>query len=139
MGNSISTIQKVSFEDVQQAIQISGGPTLINTLPSEKQECLIPNTMRASKEESIINDFIKNGNTDVSLIVYGINCNDETMFIKYNQLVSLGFKNTRVYVGGLFEWLLLQDVIGFADFPTTKKVNELEFLNYKSKCLNVMN
>lgn len=139
MGNSISTIQKVSFEDVQQAIQISGGPTLINTLPSEKQECLIPNTMRASKEESIINDFIKNGNTDVSLIVYGINCNDETMFIKYNQLVSLGFKNTRVYVGGLFEWLLLQDVIGFTDFPTTKKVNELEFLNYKSKCLNVMN
>jgi len=133
MGNFNSTVQKVSFEDVQQAIHISGGPTLINTLPSEKQECLIPNTMLASKEESIINEFIKNGNTEVRLIIYGINCNDDTMFIKYNQLVSLGFKNTSVYVGGLFEWLLLQDVVGFTDFPTTKKVNELEFLNYKSK------
>jgi hypothetical protein len=134
MGNSNSTIQKVSFEDVQQAINISGAPTLINTLPADKQECLIPNTIPVSQEESVVNAFLKNGNTDIRLIVYGINCNDDTMFIKYNQLISLGFKNIGVYVGGLFEWLLLQDVVGVADFPTTKKVNELEFLNYKAKC-----
>lgn len=134
MGNSNSTIQKVSFEEVQQAIHTLNAPTLINTLPIDKQDCLIPNTIPVSQEESIINAFLKNGNTETRLIVYGINCNDDTTFIKYNQLISLGFKNISVYVGGLFEWLLLQDVVGVADFPTTKKVNELEFLNYKAKC-----
>ena len=134
MGNSYSTIQKVSFEEVQQAIHTLSAPTLISTLPIDKQDCLIPNTIPVSQEESSINKFLKNGNTDTRLIVYGINCNDETTFIKYNQLISLGFKNISVYVGGLFEWLLLQDVVGVADFPTTKKVNELEFLNYKAKC-----
>ncbi len=134
MGNSISTIKKVSFDEVQQVINTLTAPTLINTLPIDKQDCLIPNTIPVSQEESIINAFLKNGNTDIRLIVYGTNCNDDTMFIKYNQLVSLGFKNISVYVGGLFEWLLLQDVVGCADFPTTKKVNELEFLNYKAKC-----
>jgi len=132
MGNSNSTIKKVSFEDIQQAINVSGAQTLINTLPADKQECLIPKTIPINQEESTINAFLKNGDTDVRLIVYGVNCNDDTMFVKYNQLTSLGFKNVSVYVGGLFEWLLLQDVIGFDDFPTTKKVKELEFLNFKA-------
>jgi hypothetical protein len=41
-----------------------------------------------------------------------------------------------VYPGGLFEWLMLQDIYGQNDFPTTKK--ELDILRFKPpKILNV--
>jgi hypothetical protein len=33
-------------------------------------------------------------------------------------------------MGGLFEWLMLQDIYGYDEFPTTKK--ELDFLKYKA-------
>ena len=41
------------------------------------------------------------------------------------------FTNVFIYPGGLFEWLLLQDIYGFDDFPTTKK--ERDHLKYKGK------
>ena len=31
-----------------------------------------------------------------------MNCNDESIYKKYNQLIDLGFVNTGVYVGGMF-------------------------------------
>jgi hypothetical protein len=34
-----------------------------------------------------------------------------------------------LYVGGLFEWMLLQDIYGKEEFPTTTKV--LDILRYK--------
>ena len=50
---------------------------------------------------------------------------------KYEQLVGLGFTNVYIYVGGMFEWLLLQDIYGQDLFPTTSK--ELDILKYKSQ------
>ena len=50
---------------------------------------------------------------------------------KYDQLIGLGFVNIFIYPGGLFEWLMLQDIYGNEIFPTTKK--ELDILKYKSK------
>jgi hypothetical protein len=50
---------------------------------------------------------------------------------KYQQLLTLGFYNVFVYMGGLFEWLMLQDIYGKELFPTTKK--ELDLLKFKSK------
>jgi hypothetical protein len=79
---------------------------------------------------------MKRGNKGIRLLVYGRNCNDETIYKKYNDLCSLGFSNVHVYPGGLFEWLLLQDIYGPVEFPTTKK--ELDILKYKpSKIFNV--
>jgi hypothetical protein len=72
----------------------------------------------------LINNLLKNSNKSVKIIVYGKNCNDEKIYVKYNQLNSLGFYNVYIYTGGLFEWLLLQDIYGATEFPTTKK--ELE-------------
>ena len=37
--------------------------------------------------------------------------------------------NTKLYIGGLFEWLLLQDIYGDDEFKTTKK--ELDILKFK--------
>ena len=58
-----------------------------------------------------------------------MNNNDESVIKKYKQLVSLGFENTYIYLGGMFEWLLLQDIYGNDNFPTTSR--ELDIMKYK--------
>ena len=68
-----------------------------------------------------------------AIVIYGKNCNDENVITKYKQLKELGFKNLSIYIGGLFEWLLLQDIYGDDIFPTTSK--ETDFLKYKSPSL----
>ena len=129
MGNSQS-MQKVNFEDIQYVLKNNETHLLINTLLESEQGCLIPNTISPKKEEELINKFLKNGKKNIKIIVYGKNCNDEEIYKKYNQLYSLGFYNTYIYTGGLFEWLMLQDIYGNAEFPTTSK--ELDLLKYKS-------
>ena len=72
----------------------------------------------------------------IKIIIYGKNSNDETPIKKCEQLLELGFSNIYIYAGGLFEWLLLQDIYGSELFPTTTKQNDL--LKYKSqKILNI--
>ena len=127
MGNSQS-MQKINYEDIQYVIK-NQAHILINTLSEKEQECLIPNTVNVNQEEEIINQLIRNGNKQIKIIVYGRNCNDEKIYTKYNQLTSLGFYNIFLYTGGIFEWLLLQDIYGAKEFPTTKK--EIDLLKYK--------
>jgi len=127
MGNSQS-MQKINYEDIQYVIK-NQAHILINTLSEKEQECLIPNTVNVNQEEEIINQLIKNGNKQIKIIIYGRNCNDEKIYTKYNQLTSLGFYNIFLYTGGIFEWLLLQDIYGAKEFPTTKK--EIDLLKYK--------
>jgi rhodanese-related sulfurtransferase len=135
MGNSQS-IRKVNYEDIQYVIKNSEIHMTINTLTQEEQDCLLPNTLNINKEEGIINQLMIKGNKHVKIIIYGKNCNDEKVYTKYNQLTSLGFYNVYIYPGGLFEWLMLQDIYGSSDFPTTK--NELDILRYKpNKMLNI--
>ena len=128
MGNS-QTIQKINYEDIQFVLK-NQGHLLINTLSEKEQDCLIPNTVNINQEEEFINTLIKNGNKQIKIIVYGKNSNDEKIYTKHTQLTSLGFYNVFLYSGGLFEWLLLQDIYGAKDFPTTKK--ELDLLRFKS-------
>lgn len=135
MGNSQS-IRKVNYEDIQYVIKNAEIYITINTLSQEEQDCLLPNTLNINKEEEFINQLIRNGNKQVKIIIYGRNCNDEKIYTKYQQLTSLGFYNVYVYPGGLFEWLMLQDIYGNTEFPTTKK--ELDILRYKpNKILNI--
>ena len=135
MGNSQSS-QKINYEDIQYVIKNSENHVLINTLNENEQECLLPNTLNINKEADLINKFIKTGNKDVKIIIYGRNCNDEKIYIKYKQLNSLGFHNVYIYTGGLFEWLMLQDIYSSNEFPTTKM--ELDILKYKpNKVLDV--
>jgi len=136
MGNSQSSSIKINYEDVQFIIKNPEGHLLINTLSNSEQTCLIINTININNEENIINSCIKRGAKNIKIIIYGKNSNDEKLYNKYNQLTSLGFHNVYVYTGGLFEWLMLQDIYGEKEFPTTKK--ELDILKYKpNKVLNV--
>jgi hypothetical protein len=135
MGNSQS-IQKINFEDIQYVIKNFEIFILINTLNESEQDCLIKSTVNINKESDLINKFIKIGNKQVKIIIYGRNCNDEKIYEKYNQLSSLGFYNIYIYTGGLFEWLMLQDIYGIDEFQTTKQ--ELDILKYKpNKVLSV--
>lgn len=128
MGNSQS-IEKINFEDVQYIIKNPESFLLINTLASNEQECLIVNTVHASQEEKVINDCLKKGTNHIPIVIYGRNANDENLQEKCKQLTILGFYNVYVYPGGLFEWLMLQDIYSFAEFPTT--IPELDFLKYR--------
>lgn len=134
MGNTQS-IKKISFEDIQTAIKNPELYLLINTLPLHEQTCLITNTVSAQQEEALINKYMKE-NLNIRIIIYGKNSCDVSVDKKYNQLLSLGFYQIYLYTGGLFEWLMLQDIFGMDLFPTTKK--ELDFLKYKpSAVLNL--
>lgn len=128
MGNNQS-IKKINFEDVQYVIKNNEMFMLINTLPQSEQSCLIYSTSDINKEEDLINQFIKLGNYNVKIVVYGKNSNDEKIYAKEEQLRKLGFYNTFIYTGGLFEWLMLQDIYGSIMFPTTS--NEIDILKYK--------
>lgn len=128
MGNS-QTIRKINFEDVQYIIRFPERHIIINTLPVLEQDFLLPNTMNIHKEEELMNQLLQTGKKEVNIIIYGKNCNDDKLYTKYQQLTSLGFYNVFVYPGGLFEWLMLQDIYGTTDFPTTKK--ELDLLRFK--------
>lgn len=124
MGNSQS-IKKINFEDVQQIVKNPENYIVINTLPVTEQDCLLPNTISIHKEEETVNRYIVSGNREIKFVIYGRNCNDDRLYTKYMQLNSHGFYNVFVYTGGLFEWLLLQDIYGAEMFPTTKKENDL--------------
>jgi Rhodanese-like domain len=106
---------------------------LINTLSESEQGCIIPNTINPVQEEKMINTFLERRMKQLRIIIYGKNANDDTIFEKYNQLIKLGFQDVYIYPGGLFEWLLLQDIYGLQEFPTTSK--QTDILKYKPRQL----
>lgn len=134
MGGQQSTVTKIGFQDVQRALReeprfSQEEPLLISTLKLQEQQCLIAGTHRAEQEEETINRLIKNAAcARVTVIVYGKHSCDETAAARAEQLRSLGFGKVYCYVGGLFEWLILQDMYGEKQFPTTSK--ELDLLKY---------
>ena len=109
---SVNSIMKINFESLQKIITSSNNEFLIiSTLENDNQECLIKNTLSPNEE-------IEN----IKIVIYGENCSDSKVISKYNQLYKLGFTKLYVYIGGLYEWLLLQDIYGEDEFPTTTKI-----------------
>ena len=134
MGNT-QTMIRISFEDMQTASKNPETNLIINTLPESEQGCLIVGTVTVEQELMLINRYLKE-NKNIRIILYGKNCNDETVQKKYQQLYALGFINVYVYQGGLFEWLMLQDIYGKDFFQTTSVQPDL--LRFKPKqMLNV--
>lgn len=130
MGNS--NYRFIGFEDLQSLINGKENKKflLINTMDIITQECLIHKTLSANIEESTINSLIYE-QSSMMIIIYGKNSNDKTVFKRYIQLKKLGFSNLYIYLGGLFEWLLLQEVYGDDNFKTS--IKELDILKYKTE------
>ena len=128
MGNQIT--KKVCFQDVQYA-QTNERILLINTLPEQEQSLLIYKTVPSGQEIPEVERAIQTKHT---IIVYGKNSNDESIYVKYNQITKLGGV-VYIYVGGLFEWMLLQDIYGSELFKTTNKT--IDLLKFKPN--NILN
>lgn len=124
-----SKVTQIGYPDIQNSKSRSD-VLIINTLPANEQECLISGTLACQEESTTINQLITRMayNTN-EIIVYGRNTCDDSCQKKAEQLVKLGFRRVHVYSGGLFEWLLLQDVYGSEWFPTTSYVTDI--LKYK--------
>ena len=121
---------KANFEYIQTALQNPKEYIIINTLPALDQTVLISGTIDAFSEENIINEMIYTIDIpDKKVIIYGKNAYDESPYKKYNQLRNLGISAITIYSGGLFEWLLLQDIYGSTYFPTSNKITDI--LKYK--------
>ena len=127
MGNC--AIQRISFEDVQFAQ--SNGQLIISTLSIKEQSMLISKTVDCDHEIQSVERAIR---LKEPILIYGKHCNDESIYVKYEQIKKLGGK-VYLYVGGLFEWLLLQDIYGTEHFPTTS--SNVDLLKYKP--INVLN
>ena len=134
MGNQVSLVPKVSYEDIQMVVyrntHIPHTTLIINTLPASLQHCLIKTTVDIRYEEQIMNTMIHK-NRDIMIIVYGKNSNDITILHKYEQLVKLGFTNVHIYTGGIFEWMLLYEIYGKDLFKITRY--EIDILRYRPK------
>ena len=134
MGNQVSLVPKVSYEDIQIAVyrntHVPYSTILMNTLIPSLQHCLIKTTVDIRVEEQLINTcLVKNPN--VTIIVYGKNSNDITILHKYEPLVKLGFTNVYIYTGGIFEWMLLHEIYGKDLFKITRC--EIDILRYRPK------
>lgn len=127
MGNKVTSVRKIGFEDIKYLLVKGNKFIIINTLHEDDQECLIEGTTLPKDEVIIINKALKNPN--LTIVIYGKNYNDDSIYEKYHKLLNLGFTNVYVYPGGIFEWLLLQDIYGEKEFPTT--VKELDLLKFK--------
>jgi hypothetical protein len=124
--------RKIGFEDVVQSVQNPDKYALINTLPLQKQSCLISGTLDTREEEAFINELLtKYTSTSKHIVLYGLNSCDETPYQKQRQLLSLGIAEVWVYSGGLFEWLLLQDIYGETEFPTTSEAKKNDMLLFR--------
>lgn len=134
-GENSTKINKANFEDVQYAMKHPNECIIINTLSSLEQDCLILGTIVAYQEENTINELVNRIDIpDKRIIIYGRNASDYSPEIKYKQLYKLGIPEISIYTGGLFEWLLLQDIYGYKTFPTTKK--NADILKYKAVRIN---
>jgi len=121
----IKPVHKINFKDIQIALR-SPNYIIINTLSLYEQDCLIQNTIPCELEEKTINDLLNAYDlSSKNFIIYGKNACDDSAEKKYRQIVNLGFEKVYLYAGGFFEWMLLQDIYGEEEFPTTKKVLDI--------------
>ena len=73
---------------------------------------MIKNTISYQTEEKVINEYLNQYDFTPKFVIYGKNTNDENIEKKAKQLSGLGFTEVYVYMCGMFEWLLLQDIYG---------------------------
>ena len=124
MGNITSNI--INFEDMKQIIN-DPNYLIIHVLSTNDESCLIKNTLKSVKEEYIINQNLRN--LSKNIVVYGKNSGDYKAQNKIKQLSGLGFRNIYFYSGGMFEWLMLQEIFGADEFETDGTT--LDLLKFK--------
>lgn len=101
------------FETYKTQITQTPPPwVILNTMENipKYQTSVFPQTIPPDIEELWINWLIDN-KIKCNIIIYGLNTCDARPEKKYHLLTKLGFQ-VYIYTGGMFEWLLLQDIYG---------------------------
>jgi rhodanese-related sulfurtransferase len=126
-GNWGQKKYKIGFEEMHRAIRSPREYCVIHTMPAGEQDCLVLGTVKAEEEESRIEGIlaILGSSSATKIVVYGRNNVDETVEKKYRQLIGLGLTEVYIYVGGMFEWVLLQELYGEDNFPTVGRCKDL--------------
>jgi hypothetical protein len=137
MGNSESAIKKANFDDVimisKELSKNSAKKTqiLIHVMDKDDEELLIKNTLSINEEIEKINSLLSLRKMDVTIVIYGKNTDNVSKVVRrYKQLCDMGFFNVYVYLGGLFEWLLLQEIYGNNEIQTNN-ICKRNILDYK--------
>jgi hypothetical protein len=117
-----------NYHQLQDRMKNHKDIVLINTLPLTRQDCLIKGTLKAFIEVEHMNKLLK-VNKNKEIIIYGIHHTDISVVQKYNQLKKLGFTNVHIYFGGMYEWLLLQEVFDITNFQTDGTIENI--VDYK--------
>jgi hypothetical protein len=120
----------INFEDVQNRLRDTKW-TVISILSEKDQQCLIDTTLSIDAEIKTMEQWVQQGKAaEHAIIIYGRNTDDwPALEKKRAKLRWLGFLDVFIYAGGLFEWLLLQDIYGRELFPTQGHV--LDLLAYR--------
>lgn len=108
-------------------------PILIHTMRLPYSHCCIATTLSPESEETYVNHMLNSSLFTTPIFIYGLNCNDTSVINKAEQLKELGFTKVTIYLGGMFEWLMLQDIYGKEHFPTTCR--EPDLLKYKPRAV----
>jgi len=133
MGNYESAIKNANFDDI---IMISNDPSknahiLIHVMDKEDEELLIKGTLLINEEIERVNSLLTYGKMDVTIVIYGKNTDDFSKVIgKCRKLCNMWFCNIYAYLGGLFEWLLLQEIYGNEEIKTNI-ICKKNILDYK--------
>lgn len=140
-GSGYGNTPVVGFEDVQTQIKEikrnCSTAILISTLPvctEGPTQNYIEGTLSPEKEEETINKLLEKETDlgDFTVFIYGQNASDNSVWKKAGQLRTLGFENTFVYLGGMFEWCLLNDIYGAVEFQIKSvDLKKLDPLFYK--------
>lgn len=107
MGVNIS-LEKVSACDIRYVQEKCSNDYVLITTIDNNNAPLIKGTVHPRDEEAVINKMLRGSKSAIKgIIVYGKNSQDMSVINKYKQLIQLNIGEIYIYIGGLFEWLLL--------------------------------
>ncbi len=142
MGATQSKNMYVTYCTIQQAIKL--GKTIIHIMNIGDETILIKGTLTAEQEVQRINTWINDiehtANNDI--FIYGYSDSDFNKLLqRQKQLNGLGFKRVYIYLGGMFEWLLLRDVYSADEFPVDGLIKgaALDILRYNKPVAAIEN
>lgn len=125
----------IGFDNVLHCLRHPEKYAIIHTMDATEQ-VLIAGTLTPTEEELFIDEYLsKYVETPKKIVLYGKNSCDDSPRRKRAQLLSLGISDVYIYVGGLFEWLLLQDIYGVDEFPTTKIARDLLVYRHRTNVI----
>ena len=117
--------QSIGFDDLLYCIRNPAKYVLIHTM-SATERVLISGTLSVAEEEVFMNEYLsKYVENQKTIVLYGRNSCDDSTRKKRAQLLSLGISDVYIYSGGMFEWVLLQDIYGASEFPTSEVVADI--------------